>query len=263
MSTSVDSRLNSRARGREHIASHQVKWTWPVIMLFSRLALFAFWQAILALIFAVLGWASPWNASIAWWPVSAILSNLVSLLLLIGLARQEGMSYFDYLNFERRTLWRDLLISLGILVISAPLAYIPNVALAQALFGDPQQTFELMFHSLPLWAAYLSLVLFPISIALAELPTYFGYTMPRLAVLTGRGWAAVSLAALFLSLQHTTLPLIFDWRFILWRAVMFLPFALLVAIALYWRPRLLAFLMIGHGLIDLQVGLIILTESSR
>jgi hypothetical protein len=232
-------------------------------MLFSRLALFAFWQAILALIFALLGSVSPWDASIAWWPVTSILSNFVSLLLLIGLARQEGMNYFGYLSFERRALWRDLLVSLGIFVISAPLAYFPNVALAQALFGNPQQASDLMFHPLPLWAAYLSLVLFPISIALAELPTYFGYAMPRLAILTGRGWAAVSMAAIFLSVQHATLPLIFDWRFILWRAVMFLPFAFLVAIALYWRPRLLVFLMIGHGLLDLQVGLIILTESLR
>jgi hypothetical protein len=67
--------------------------------------------------------------------------------------------------------------------------------------------------------------------------------MPRI----GRGWGAVAASAGFISQQHATLPLLFDGRFILWRAGMFLPFAVLLAIALRWPPRLLLYLAIVHA----------------
>jgi hypothetical protein len=85
---------------------------------------------------------------------------------------------------------------------------------------------------------------------LAELPTYFGYSMPRLEGQTGRAWLAVALASGFLAIQHVALPLLFDGRFMTWRALMFLPFAFMVGILLHWRPRLLPYLVIVHILID-------------
>jgi hypothetical protein len=84
--------------------------------------------------------------------------------------------------------------------------------------------------------AWVATLLFPATIALAELPTYFAYDMPRLEVIIGR-WSEVVLAGLALAAQHMTLPLIFDGRFLVWRLGMFLPFALLVAIVLRWPPR--------------------------
>lgn len=63
---------------------------------------------------------------------------------------------------------------------------------------------------------------------------------------------AVLLPVFFLAAQHATLPLIFDWRFIVWRVGMFLPFALLLGIALHRRPSLLPWLMAGHFFIDLS-----------
>ena len=65
------------------------------------------------------------------------------------------------------------------------------------------------------------------------------------------GWLALVLASLGLSAQHMTLPLILDSRFILWRALMFLPFAVYLALLLKFRPRLLPYLMVSHFLIDL------------
>ncbi len=60
-----------------------------------------------------------------------------------------------------------------------------------------------------------------------------------------------TIASLFLGLQHATLPLILDGRFVLWRALMYLPFAFYIGAILKLRPRLLPFLVIGHALIDL------------
>ena len=72
----------------------------------------------------------------------------------------------------------------------------------------------------------------------------------------GIAWA---IASAFLGIQHATLPLLFDWRFSLWRAVMFLPSALFLGLVLKWRPRLLPYLMIGHFLIDTASAAVYLT----
>jgi membrane protease YdiL (CAAX protease family) len=90
-------------------------------------------------------------------------------------------------------------------------------------------------------------------VALAELPTYFGYSITRIEALTGRTWWALSLAAFWLAAQHIALPLVFDGKFILWRFLAFIPLALVVGL-IYLRTRRLLPLMITHGLIDLSLG---------
>ncbi len=185
----------------------------------------------------------------------------MSLLLLIWRFRREQIPLVAVFGFTRVTVWQDLLTAVGIFVIAAPLTVIPNLLLAQTLFGDPEGPVPLFFRQLPLWAAIISLIAFPLSVGLTELPTYFGYAMPRMEALTGRGWLAVLLAGAALSAQHTTLPLVLDWRFVVWRLFMFLPLALWLAVALRWRPRLLPYLMIGHGLLDLSAAWIVFSAA--
>ncbi len=172
----------------------------------------------------------------------------------------EGLRYRDLFRFQRETVKTDLLWVLGLLILSIPAATLPNYFAAQWLFGDLQAVVPLFFRALPLWVILPTLVLFPLTIALAEIPTYFGYVMPRLEKQVGT-WLAVLLAALALAAQHVTLPLVFDVRFILWRLLMFIPFALLLAIALRWRPRLMPYMVIVHGLLDLSAAWMVYTAS--
>lgn len=234
-------------------------WGAVLAALLSRTALFALIQLFVAGLLWAAGSGAPWAESAAWWPLVAALANLASLALLAVLLRREGGSLRDLYRFERATIKRDLLLTLGLLVLSAPLAYLPNIGLGALLFGNPEVPFGMMFRPLPLWAALASLALFPLTVAFAELPTYYGYALPRLAELTGRGWLALLLAAGWHAAQHIALPLIFDWRFALWRLGMFVPFALLIGFALWRRPRLLPYLMIVHGLLDAQAVIMLLS----
>jgi hypothetical protein len=229
----------------------------PIVALGSRTVLFALWQALIATLYALLGHTTPWDASVAWWPLTATLTNLVSIALLLFWFRQEGVYFWGIFRFERTSWKHDLLVVVGVCVLSAPAILFPSYFLATALFGNAAAAIDLYVRPLPLWAAAISLIAFPLTIALAELPTYFGYAMPRL----GCGWGAVVACAFFLGLQHATLPLLFDWRFIVWRAGMFVPFALLLAIVLRWRPRLLPYLVVVHGLLDLQAAMTLLSRS--
>jgi hypothetical protein len=226
-------------------------------MLPIRAILFAFWQVVIALVLLVAGSANAWEASIAWWPITAVLANLVCLLLLPRLYRREGLRFWHVFRVRRDTLRQDLLVLLGILIISGPIAFLPNILSATWLFGSQQVALNLLLRPLPSWARLISLVLWPTTIALSELPFYFAYLMPRLEGQTGRRWLAVLLPAFWLAAQHSALPLIFDGRFILWRLLMFLPFAILVGLVLRWRPQLLPYLVVVHGLLDLATALMI------
>jgi len=256
--------LNHVPPARELAGRARVTWERVLLVLVFRLVGFGLFQALIAAVFALGGEAEPWAASVAWWPLSAIVVGAATLVLLNQVARREGMRYVDLIAARRDTVGRDLLWLLVVMLIAGPIAYLPMQGLSQALYGDPQAASALMFRPLPGWLAAAQLLLFPLATALSELPAYYGYVMPRLEGLSSRSETgflrrnpvsiAMLLPALFLAAQHATLPLIFDWRFIVWRIAMFLPFALLLAFALHRRPSLLPYLMVGHFLIDLSTA---------
>ena len=226
-------------------------WT----MLFIRLVLFAVFQAMIALIYAVSGHASAWDASAAWWQITAALASLSSLAALQYFLQREGSSLKALYRIEREFWKRDVLTVLGLTVLALVIAMLPNPLLSTWLFGSPEGSVPLLFRPLPAWAVWLSVVVFPISIALSELPIYMGYALPRIEAFTGSAWKGVAVAGFFLAAQHITLPLLFDGRFILYRFAMYLPLALFMAIILRWKPRLLTYMMIIHGLMDLSAAL--------
>lgn len=223
----------------------------PWLMLISRSVLFLLFQALIAGILFISGNSDAWNEAPRWWPFVATLSNLASVGLLGERMRAEGKYFIDLLRFSRATWKADLLWLVGLSVIGLPIAAAPMNNLAVMIFGEALAPIHMMFRPLPDWALILSFT-FPLTIAFAELPTYFGYVMPRLAQQVKNGWIAWLLAALFLSMQHMFLPFIPDGRFLLWRAGMYLPFALFAGLCFKVRPQLLPYFAIIHALIDIS-----------
>jgi hypothetical protein len=228
--------------------------TAPWWMLFSRLVLFGVFQSVFALFFYFTGNSAPWDESVRWWPFTVLLTNAVSIVLLYVLFRKEGKRYFEFAQFHKETIWRDLGIVLLLTIAVIPLSSLPSQWLAGVLLGSYERALTMFFKPLPLWAIFISMA-FPITHAFAELPMYFGYAMPRIEQATKSGWFAWGISSLFLALQHITLPLIFDWRFMVWRAGMFLPFAFFMSAVIKLRPRLFPYLMVGHAVIDMMLVL--------
>lgn len=227
------------------------------LLLPARTIFFLIGQAIIALILLLVSGKSDWQASAGWWPMAVALADIFCLYLLIHWYRKEGKNFFSEFRIVRESFWKDLGIVLLTMIIGGPLSVLPNILLSTWLFGNPEATLDLFVGSLPLWAVIISGILFPLGQALTEIPMYMRYIAPRLEAKTSNNpglkpWLAVGLASLFLSLQHVTAPLVFDLRFILWRALMYLPFAIYVGILIRWRPRLLPFICAIHLLMNLS-----------
>ena len=223
----------------------------PWLMLLSRSVLFLIFQLLIALVLFLTGTSSAWRQAAKYWPIMAIFANIVSIYLLVRLYRAEGKHYLEAIKFSRANWRKDLLWFLGASIIGIPVASLPMNIVGDAIFGDRMTPVNMMFQTLPVWALVVSL-LFPLTIAFAELPTYFAYSMPRIALQIKNGWLAWLIASFFLGAQHMFLPLIPDGRFMLWRLLMYMPFALFAGFFLKLRPTLLPYFMIVHALMDLS-----------
>jgi hypothetical protein len=226
----------------------------PYYLLLSRLFLFLIFQAIIALIL------NSWEKSEKYWVLTATMTNIVSLWLLFMLFRKEDKSFAELFRIRKDTLKKDILIFSGLVLIAGPIVFLPGYFLSILLWNDPNAAKVLMFGPIEEGLIYFLLLAFPVSIAFAELPTYFGYIMPALNKQLKAKWLVVMLPVLFLSVQHATLPFIPDINFIIYRSLVFLPLALLIGVSLFIRPSLFLYFVILHGLMDLSAVIMFLVE---
>lgn len=73
-------------------------WGWTLTLLSSRLVSFALVQAAVAGWYALTGESTPWQRSLAWWPISATVTSLAGIALLDWRLRCEGSRYLDLLR---------------------------------------------------------------------------------------------------------------------------------------------------------------------
>lgn len=225
------------------------------LLLPSRLILFLLFQICMAF------FLPSFEDSSRYWILSASLTNIICIAFLVYLFKTDGSYFPDLFRFDLTNFKKDLLLFTGITLLCGPVVFAPNYFLSIWLWGDAVIPYNMMFSPLPLLLVYILLVIFPVTIVFSELATYYGYIMPRLKNHLKTKWLAVLLPVVFLSIQHCTMPFLPDIKFVVYRALMYLPFAALIGITLYFRPRLFPFFAIMHGFLDLATVFILLKIS--
>ena len=190
-----------------------------------------------------------------WWTVVATAVNVFTIVLLIVVAKKNGQTYAELINYEKgKTKIRQIVI---ISVVTYLVGMGGMYLAALILYGTimPSVSVVLMAPvSKPL--AVLVFLLLPVTTALAEDGLYLGYGINRI----GNKVFAVAVPAFFYALQHCFIPLIPDVRYILYRFFSFLPLTVLYCI--YFRKKRNPLpVMIGHALIDLATVLMVLGTS--
>lgn len=232
----------------------------PLFLLVVRSLLFLAFQTLIALIFLFIDSSDAWNASAAWWPIANIFTNIICLGLLINLYKWEGSNFWAIFRIEHKSIKTDLLFMLVFLLFGGLIGYLPNILIARWIFGEPQIALSMLVRPLPAWASVISVAFFPILQGLVEIPMYMLFIMPRLEAEGMHPWMSVGLVGFWLSAQHVFAPFVLNGRFIVYRLVMFLPFAILMALVMRTRPRLMPYMAVMHVMMDMSVAVMFLMK---
>lgn len=219
--------------------------------LVMRTVLFLLFGILAAGICAVFGDGNPLLAAEKWWPFQAIFANFATFLILRYLVRREGGQYRQFFQIQKRRLRKDFLQFVWLVPVGFVLGGVPLYLFSYLILGSLVPP-DLMFQPLPLWAALVALLVFPLSNALVETPTYMGYALPRLTQATGKLWFGVLLTGMALAFQHVALPVVTDSLYMLWRFTAFLPLAIGLGL-IYMRTKKLLPIVLAHYIMDLQL----------
>lgn len=257
----TDLLLNSSESLRPKISNGQI----PMRRVWWMLALRSVSTFGLLLLLAIIYKLAESNSAIAdssaWWLWFVTIANIICITLMVYFGRMEGVRLRE-IYFINRSTWKgDLLWFLLAIAGIAVVALLPGTLISYMLWGDPNYPNHMLFKPLPILAIYPLFLLMPTTQALAELPIYWGYVAPRLRAAGMNRWLVVGIVGLVLSLQHMFFSFQLDWRYDLWLAFKFLPFALWTGFVIDRRPTSLPYLMIVHFLLDSSLPLLALMAS--
>jgi hypothetical protein len=248
--------VNDPAQIQHRLNAGLVPRFWPWIMLPARTLLFALAQLVLFGIYSLLGKPQAWTEAGKAWMVSDAAVNVLVLALLVWLVSKEGIRFRHLTSFDPKRLGKDLLFALAFLIPAVVAGTLGTFGGSLLIYGNPLP--PNVFFKLPVLATLIYVIVFPISNAAVELPTYYGYAYPRLEAMTKRPWLSLGLAIFFLGLQHISLNLVFDAHYLAWRFLSMVPVAILVGLV-YRRTRRLFPMQVAHWVMDLQLAISALT----
>lgn len=188
------------------------------------------------------------------WSIAASAVNFVTILLLMLITKKNG-GYRKLINYEKGKakpkqivgmIFLVLLVGMGGMYLSGFICYgvIPYAA-------------PMMIAPIPLWLAIINLPLLPVTTALAEEGLYLGCGVNQIK----NKYAAILVPAFFFALQHSFIPTLFDFRYIIYRFLSFLPLTIILCHN-YYKKRNPLPIMIGHGVIDVATVAQILMTSA-
>jgi hypothetical protein len=142
-----------------------------VLLLPSRLILFAVFQLLIAALVWVTNGVFSYQSAGIYWPYAATATNIITFLFLNAAFKRERLVVTDLYRFSKATVRKDILAMVVVLVVAVPLSLFPNSILASVLFGSPTAANHWLFGPMPSIIVYLT-VLLPLTIAFVELPLY-------------------------------------------------------------------------------------------
>jgi uncharacterized protein len=248
---------NAQAAIEARTVAGRIPWTGPVFVMVARPLLIIVAQGFAALILAGLHRPNAWHEAGHWWTVYGSLVDIGCLAAMFYFTRREGIRMRDLLGPIRLRHGKDILLGLGYFLLVFPLFLLGGIVFHKLLYGATTAdsgAYLLQPHAMPVWAVVYSLSLWWIIWSPTEEATYQAYALPRMRALIGRTWGSFVIVGSVWAFQHSLLPFITDWRFILFRTLAFAPGAFAM-MAIYWRTRRLAPLIVAHWPMDIAGAL--------
>lgn len=188
------------------------------------------------------------------WSVAASAVNIVTILLLVLIAKKNGGRYAQLIAYEKGKTKAKQVIAMIFIVLLVGMGGM-NIA-GFICYGVIPYAPPMMIAPLPLPIAIINIALLPISTALSEEGLYLGCGVNQI----NNKYAAVLIPAFFFALQHSFIPLLFDIRYIIYRFLSFLPLTIIICLHYHKRRNPLP-IMVGHAVIDIATAGQILATS--
>jgi len=233
------------------LTTSENQWKWPVVLVFTRFVLAIVLQLIVTGIYYLLHNDNPLQSAGHWFTVYGSLIDLACLTLIARQIRKENKTIFDLINFNKKNIGKDLLLSVAFILLFMPIS-VAGMSLSHLLIFKTPYPPQLM-GGIPLWGALYSITLFPVLWGLSEQVTYQGYCVPRLKIAFGNKWLAIGLVSFGWMFQHTALPLMLDWKYMAFRMVSFFPLTVLMPLIFLRTKRLFPFI-VAHWAMDLSAA---------
>jgi hypothetical protein len=190
-----------------------------------------------------------------WWSIICTVCNIITIVVLILICKSEGYTYKKLIGYQNGQ--GNLKYTLLIVVLMLLLGMGGMYGFGFIIYGYVPVT---MIQPIPVWFALINVILLPLTVVFAELPLYFGYALNGIEKITGNRLLSIAYPMFFYALQHSFIPLLLDWKHILFRFLSFLPLMFVLGV-IYYKRRKLQLLMIGHAILDLATGIQILMTS--
>lgn len=229
---------------------------WVVLVILARSLFLILYQGLLACHYASINDPEPWGSAAQWWTVYGTAVDISCLILLAMLLKREGKGLFSLLDFDRTKVISDIKKGFLVFILIFPLiGFLYSSGMGKLILNETSYNLisgQLALRTLPSWGFYYSVFVWWFIWSMTEELTYQAFGLNRLLKKFGRT-KAVLFVGFFWAIQHSFLPLIFDWPYILWRFVSFLPLVIGLMIA-YMKIGRITPLIFAHALMDINAA---------
>ena len=193
------------------------------------------------------------NSISNWWSVVATIVNIVTIIILILITKNN---YKKLINYEKgkTKVKQVIIISLIVLLVGTIGMYLAGFI----CYGKIPYSPPMMIRPIPVVLAVLNFIILPLTVSFAEDALYLGCGVNSFK----NKYFAILIPAFFYALQHSFIPTLFDFKFIIYRFLSFLPLTIILC-WYYHKHKNPVPIMIGHALIEMaSVVLILITSIS-
>ena len=189
-----------------------------------------------------------------WWSIVATVVNIVTILLLVFITKKIGSSYKELINYEKgkTRVKQTIIISISVLLVGTMGMYLAGfICYHKFPYAAP-----MMITPIPVVLAIINFIILPLTVSFAEDGLYLGCGVNQIK----NKYLSIFIPAFFYALQHSFIPTLFDFKFIIYRFLSFLPLTIILC-WYYHKHKNPVPIMIGHAFIEVASVVLILVTS--
>lgn len=189
-----------------------------------------------------------------WWSIVASIVNIITIIILILVAKKLNISYFKLINYEKgKTNIKQVIVMCIItLIFASTCMYLAGYI----CYGVIPYLAPMMAAPIPLILAIINFIVLPLTVSFAEDGLYLGCGVNSFK----NKYLAILVPAFFYALQHSFIPLLFDFKFIVYRFLSFLPLTIIFCYY-YYKKKNPVPMMIGHTIVEIASVVLVLVTS--